>query len=183
MTLNVKYRDLAGLSSRIVLGGVMLVAGAVKLPDPASSVRAVRAYQALPEAVVPMVGYALPIVELILGVMLIIGALTRTAAVTTAALQVVFIAGISWAWIQGLEIDCGCFGGGGELEGASKKYPFDIARDVGFIALAVAAWKWPAHRWSVDRFLTPSVLAHDVDQPTTNLPVEGGEQNNRGDSR
>ena len=42
-------------------GGVWIVAGALKLPDPAESVRAVRAYDLLPEAIVPAVGYLLPV--------------------------------------------------------------------------------------------------------------------------
>lgn len=154
-------RTVAGLGSRLVLGAVMLVAGLIKIPDPAASVRAVRAYQALPEALVEPVGYLLPITEVVLGALLIVGLFTRTSAVIIAALQVVFIAGITWAWTQGLEIDCGCFGGGGEKEGASAAYPYDIARDIGFIALAWVAWKWPVRRWSVDRFLSDTELAHD----------------------
>ena len=35
--------------ARLVLAGVLIVAGWLKLPDPAESVRAVRAYQLLPE--------------------------------------------------------------------------------------------------------------------------------------
>ena len=39
----------------------------LKLPDPDESVRAVRAYDLLPEAVVPVVGHALPVVEVLVG--------------------------------------------------------------------------------------------------------------------
>ena len=44
-----------GLVARVVTGGAWVVAGALKLPDPVGSVRAVRAYELLPEAVVPTV--------------------------------------------------------------------------------------------------------------------------------
>lgn len=142
-----------GLAARVGLGTVMLVAGAVKLPDPAGSVHAVRAYQALPEMLVSPVGYLLPLVEVAVGALLIVGLFTKPAAAATAGLQAVFIAGIAWAWANGLEIDCGCFGGGGEKAGASSAYPFDIARDVGFIVLAAAAWAWPVRRISLERFL------------------------------
>lgn len=54
-----------GVVARLVIGGVWIAAGAMKLPDPAESVRAVRAYQLLPETVVPTVGYALPVIELV----------------------------------------------------------------------------------------------------------------------
>ena len=49
-------KDWIGLAARLVTGGVWIVAGLLKLPDPAESVRAVRAYDLLPESVVPTVG-------------------------------------------------------------------------------------------------------------------------------
>lgn len=151
---------------RVTLGAVMLVAGALKLPDPAASVRAVRAYQALPEAVVPLVGYALPIIEVLLGVLLITGLLTRAAALATGLLQVVFIAGIAAAWARGLEIDCGCFGGGGVTEGASAKYPFDIARDVAFAAMAWFVFRVSGF-WGLDGLLFPSYPRTTTDAADT----------------
>ena len=66
-----------GLLARLVTGGVWIVAGALKLPDPVESVRAVRAYDLLPESIVPTVGYALPVVEVVVGVCLVLGLMTR----------------------------------------------------------------------------------------------------------
>ena len=43
----------AATALRLVLAGVLALAGVPKLPDPAESVRAVRAFRLLPEAVVP----------------------------------------------------------------------------------------------------------------------------------
>ena len=60
-------KDWVGLGARLVTGVVWIVAGALKLPDPAASVRAVRAYDLLPEAVVPTIGYLLPVVEVVVG--------------------------------------------------------------------------------------------------------------------
>src|SRR5687768_12512522 len=102
--------DWFGLAARLVVGTVWVVAGLLKLPDPAENVRAVRAYQLLPEAVVPAVGYALPILELLLGICLVLGLLTRLNAVLSGVLLVGFIIGIASAWARGLEIECGCFG-------------------------------------------------------------------------
>ena len=145
-----------GLAARLVVGGVWVVAGLLKLPDPAENVRAVRAYQLLPEAVVPMVGYVLPILELLVGVCLLIGLLTRVNAVLSSLLLLAFIVGIASAWARGLEIECGCFGGGGgPAEGAVDKYPWEIARDAGLLALSMfLVWR-PRTRWSVDNRLFP----------------------------
>ena len=142
------------LAARLVVGGVWFVAGALKIPDPASSVQAVRAYRLLPEAVVPTVGQLLPVVEVVVGLALVVGLLTRTMAVTSAVLFVAFIIGIASAWARGLTIDCGCFGGGGYDPDAAEKYPWEIARDVALLAgsLFVAA---VGHRgrWALDHVL------------------------------
>ncbi len=126
-----------GVVARVVVGGVWVIAGLLKLPDPAESVRAVRAYQLLPEPVVPTVGYALPVLEVLLGVVLLLGLLTRFGALLSSLMLVAFIVGIVSAWARGLEIECGCFGGGGGAsEAASATYPVDIARDVGLLLLS-----------------------------------------------
>lgn len=143
----------ATLALRLLVGGVWLVAGLLKLPDPAASVRAVRAYQLLPEAVVPTVGYALPVVEVVAGLCLVVGLLVRFNAVISAVLFVAFIVGIAAAWARGLQIDCGCFGGGGFDPDAREKYPFEIARDLGLLfASAWLVWR-PRGPWALDNRL------------------------------
>lgn len=140
-----------GLVARLVVGGVWIIAGWLKIPDPAESVRAVRAYQLLPEAIVPAVGYALPPLELVIGLLLIVGLATRLTAAVSAVLQVAFIIGIASAWSRGLQIECGCFGGGGTtVEDATAAYPWDIARDVGLFLLSAALVIWPRTAWSLD---------------------------------
>ena len=142
-----------GLAARLVVGGVWIAAGALKLPDPAASVRAVRAYDLLPEAVVPTVGHLLPVLEVVVGVCLVLGLLTRAMAAVSALLFVAFIVGIASAWARGLQIECGCFGGGGYNSGASGDYPWEIARDVGLLLLsAYLVWR-PRTRWGLDALL------------------------------
>ena len=142
-----------GLVARLVTGGVWIVAGALKLPDSAGSVRAVRAYDLLPEAVVPTVGHLLPVVEVAVGGCLVLGLLTRVSAVLSALLFVAFVVGIASAWARGLQIDCGCFGGGGFDADATRKYPWEIARDLGLLALSVLLVLRPHTPFSMDRLL------------------------------
>ncbi len=145
-----------GLLARLVVGGVWVVAGALKLPHPDESVRAVRAYDLLPEAVVPVVGHALPVVEVLVGACLLVGLLTRGSAVVSSLLLVAFIVGISSAWARGLQIECGCFGGGaGPTQNAAAKYPWEIARDLGLLALSAwLVWR-PRTPWALDNRLLP----------------------------
>jgi uncharacterized membrane protein YphA (DoxX/SURF4 family) len=146
-----------GVLARLVVGGVWVVAGALKLPDPAENVRAVRAYKLLPEAVVPLLGHALPILEILVGLCLLCGLITRVAAVVSAVLLTGFIIGISSAWARGLQIDCGCFGGGGgPTANATAAYPWDLARDVGLLALSLwLAWR-PRTPLAADNVLLPA---------------------------
>ena len=125
--------------ARLVTGGVWIVAGALKLPDPAASVRAVRAYDLLPEAIVPTVGHLLPVLEVVVGVCLVLGLLTRAAAVISALLFLAFIVGIASAWARGLQIECGCFGGGGYVRRRHRRVPVgDRPRRRPAAAVAVA---------------------------------------------
>ncbi len=144
-----------GVLARLLLGGVWLLAGALKLADPAVSVRAVRAYDLLPEAIVPTVGRGLPALEICVGLLLVIGLVTRVAAVMSALLLVAFIIGISAAWARGLQIDCGCFGGGGLTTDATSKYPWEIARDVGLLLLSGLLAAFPSTYLSLDRIVFP----------------------------
>jgi uncharacterized membrane protein YphA (DoxX/SURF4 family) len=154
-----------GLVARLVTGGVWIVAGALKLPDPAGSVRAVRAYDLLPEAVVPTVGYLLPVCEVVLGACLVLGVMTRVSGVLSSVLYLAFIVGISAAWARGLQIDCGCFGGGGFDANATDKYPWDIARDAGLLLLSLwLVWR-PQTPYAVDNHLFgPSERTLDVEE-------------------
>lgn len=132
--------------ARWVLGGVFLVAGALKLPDPDAAVRAVRAYRLLPEPLVAPVAFGLPVLEIAVGLALVAGVFVRTAAVAGAALLVVFLAGVGSAWARGLQIDCGCFGGGGEVAAGETAYPAEVVRDVALLAVALALARWPRSR-------------------------------------
>jgi uncharacterized membrane protein YphA (DoxX/SURF4 family) len=144
------------LAARLVVGSVWIIAGALKLPNPSANVRAVRAYQLLPESVVPTVGHGLPILEILVGGCLVLGMLTRGIAVLSALMLIAFVVGVSSAWARGLSIDCGCFGGGaGPAANARAKYPWDIARDGGLLLLsAYLVWR-PRTPWSVDSRLLP----------------------------
>jgi uncharacterized membrane protein YphA (DoxX/SURF4 family) len=146
----------AGSVARLVVGVVWIVAGLLKLPDPAGSVRAVRAYQLLPESTVTVIGYGLPILELCLGLLLVVGLGTRAVAVLSALLFVAYIIGISSAWARGLQIDCGCFGGGGFTADATSKYPGEIARDTGLLALCAFLAVFPHTMVSLDAWLIPA---------------------------
>lgn len=164
-----------GLLARLVLGGVLLVAGALKVGAIGESILAVRAYRLLPYELTTVVGTVLPFAEVLLGLLLITGTFTRISGVLGALLMVAFIIGIGSAWARGLTLDCGCFGGGGEIsaEEAFAAYPWEIARDVGLAACGAWLALWPRTPFSLDNWIfgapgaTPADTADADTEPLT----------------
>jgi uncharacterized membrane protein YphA (DoxX/SURF4 family) len=133
-------------AARLLLGGVFVVAGVLKVPDPAAAVRAVRAYHLLPETLVAPVAFGLPVVEIAVGLVLLAGVFVRTAAIASAVLLVVFLAAVGSAWARGLQIDCGCFGNGGQVAAGETAYPAEVLRDAALLLVALALARWPRSR-------------------------------------
>ncbi len=121
--------DVIGLVARLALGGVLLVAGYFKAVDFDASVRSVVAYDVFDYPIAEFIGIALPIIEIAVGAMLLIGLFTRPSGAAGALLMVVFIVGIASAWGRGLSIDCGCFGTGGSIDPSETRYLQEILRD------------------------------------------------------
>jgi putative oxidoreductase len=117
---------------RIVLGGIFIYAGYVKLKDPWQLFAAgVASYEILPMWAVEIVARTLPWFEIAIGMVLISGFLFRTSSTIIAALLAVFFTLIVRAYIQGKEINCGCFGGNEPIS------PLTMLRDGSMLAGAV----------------------------------------------
>jgi uncharacterized membrane protein YphA (DoxX/SURF4 family) len=128
--------------ARLVLGGVFVVSGGLKVIDPQSSVAAVRAYKLLPSSLVTIVGWGLPFAEIALGLLLLAGIATRVVAAAAAMLLIIFILAVVSVAARGLSIDCGCFGGGGEVAPGQTAYGIEVVRDLGLLLLALwLVWK------------------------------------------
>ncbi|GAB77241.1 Methylamine utilisation protein MauE [Austwickia chelonae] len=146
-----QWQDWMGLVSRLVLAFVWIYAAVTKIGRPLTSARAVQAYDLMPFEMADAVGQILPIIELAVGVLLLVGLFTRFSGLLSSILLVVFIIGIASAWARGLEIDCGCFGGDGSLEaGREPKYLQEILRDLVFLGFAGwLSWR-PGSAFSLD---------------------------------
>lgn len=155
-----RVRDVVGLLARLVLGATLLIAGGLKVGNPLGSARAVQAYDLLPFEMARYLGYALPWLEIVIGVLLVLGLFTRISAVLGTLLMVAFVVGIAQAWARGLTIDCGCFGGGGEVGAAETKYGREILRDLGFALCGAWLVVRPRSTYSLDRTLFSDFKEH-----------------------
>ena len=138
------------LACRIGLAAVLITAAVTKFP-PALSVEAVEAYDLFPTEVAELIGYTLPLFELALAALLLVGLATRYVGAVSALLMAVFIIGIFSAMARGLSIDCGCFGGGGAVDPGETTYGISIARDLAFGALGAFIAFFPRSPFALDR--------------------------------
>ena len=146
-----KYQPWIGLLFRLVLGGVLLVAGLLKYQHLDKSQMAVRAYELLPIELANFLGIVLPYLEIAVGILLIIGAAVRVSAVISGLLMFAFSIGIAQAWARGLSIDCGCFGGGGQVAPGTANYLPELVRDAGLAFMAFYLFRFPQSKFGLDR--------------------------------
>lgn len=120
--------------ARMILGVVFIYASWGKIANPADFATAVANYQILPEILVNPVAWVLPWLEMVCGICLLIGWITRGSALITAGLLVMFIAALGYSLFRGLDIQCGCFSLTTE-----KSVPLylDILRDFILLVMAV----------------------------------------------
>lgn len=153
-------RPWLGTVARLVLGVVWIWAALSKIRSPRVFTQAVRAYDATPEWLSKAIGYGLPVLEVSLGLLLILGLVTRIAAAVSSVLFVVFLVGLVQAAVRGIQLECGCFGGGGVTDGGTR-YTLDILLDVGLLVLSAYLVVWAFTYLSTDGFLA----RNDVVEP------------------
>lgn len=126
--------------SRVVIGGLFVWAALTKVSDLQAFAEEVANYQLLPARLVPVVAATLPGIELLAGVLLVVGLLSRASAGIIAAMLLVFIAGLSQALIRGIDLSCGCFGGADAATWGT------VWRDVAMLVPAVLVLRFGAGR-------------------------------------
>jgi uncharacterized membrane protein YphA (DoxX/SURF4 family) len=146
-----KLQPWIGLLSRLTLGGVLFAAGYLKVDKLDISQMAVRSYELLPIPIANFLGLTLPFFEVVIGLLLILGAATRVVAALGGFTMFIFIIAIAQAWARGLNIDCGCFGGGGTVDPGQTRYLQEILRDAGLVALALFLVRYPKTKFSIDK--------------------------------
>ena len=153
---NLRFQPVITLVARLVLGGVLLAAGGLKVFKPTESANAVAAYKLMPTELAHLIGYALPWLEVAIALLLIFGIMVRPAAVVSGVIMVVFIGAIASVWARGMLIDCGCFGGGGEIDPSlasqvRRTYFIEIMRDLGLALTALYLYFFPYGKLSFEK--------------------------------
>lgn len=94
---------------RLIIGGLFIWAAVVKISDPKAFATIVKGYKLFPIWSINLIAIILPFIELITGILLIIGKWVRANSIIISILLILFIIGLAQAYFRGLEINCGCF--------------------------------------------------------------------------
>jgi uncharacterized membrane protein YphA (DoxX/SURF4 family)/protein-disulfide isomerase len=145
-------RSWHGTVARLIVGALFLWSALVKLADPRAFLRGVVAYDATPDWLARAIAYGLPVLELCVAVLLIVGILTRIAASVAVVLQLVFLIGVIELAARGIHVDTGAFGTGG-VTTHSTHYLLVALLNVVLILLSAVLVVAPLSLFSVEEFL------------------------------
>jgi uncharacterized membrane protein YphA (DoxX/SURF4 family) len=124
----------AGLTLRVLFGGLFIVSGALKAGDPGAFLLDVRSFQVLGDPWAAWLAMSLPWIEIVCGAALVAGGWASGALVILGAAIAVFIGALGQAWARGIDVTCGCFG----RSENHTNFPLQIGFDI--ILLAVAGF-------------------------------------------
>jgi uncharacterized membrane protein YphA (DoxX/SURF4 family) len=94
---------------RIFLGALFVYSSLHKVQNPDGFAIAIRGYKMLPFALTNLFAIFIAWSELIAGIMLIVGVMTRKAAGAVLVMLVMFTVAITTTVVRGIAVDCGCF--------------------------------------------------------------------------
>jgi uncharacterized membrane protein YphA (DoxX/SURF4 family) len=132
---NILYRVIA-----LIVGGIFIYAGVIKIMDPVGFARDVDNYHMLPWALSVRLAFYLPWLEVFSGLAVLCGLFYRGGLLILTAQISVFIIASIVAKARGLDITCGCFGH------ASKNWSFTNHLILDLVLLAAAVFLWFSDR-------------------------------------
>lgn len=122
----------------MIVGGVFIYAGVLKILDPVQFGIDIDNYKTLPWFISVRLAFFLPSLEILCGVALIFRFLYRGGLSILTALTVVFIGATIAAKVRGLDITCGCFGHASQHWSFPQHMAVDLAILISLIALLLA---------------------------------------------
>jgi uncharacterized membrane protein YphA (DoxX/SURF4 family) len=128
----------AALLARLIVGGTLLAAGILKIGHFGALAGTIASYRIpfLAPSVIAPTSVAIPLIEVLLGVYLLIGLYTRVMSALALCEFAIFAAAVASVVMRGIPASCGCFGPG-DTRPASW---VEVARDLGLAALAAFLW-------------------------------------------
>jgi len=120
----------------LIIGGIFVYAGVLKILDPVQFANDIDNYKTLPWFASVRLAFYLPWLEILCGLALVFRFLYSGGLSILTGLIVIFVGATVAAKVRGLDITCGCFGH------ASQHWSFiqHLAIDLAILAALIALW-------------------------------------------
>src|SRR5436853_3907952 len=118
----------------VVIGGIFIYAGVLKVLDPVQFANDIDNYKSLPWFISVRLAFYLPWLEIFCGLAIIFRFLYRGGLSILSVLILIFIGATITAKMRGLDITCGCFGHASQ----HWSFPQHLAVDLAILAALLA---------------------------------------------
>ena len=115
MTGKDRFALIAVWAIRLLLAGIFLAAGVSKVLDPIRFTNVVRDFELVHDPWAAWLAMGLPWLEIFTAIAILTPWFALGGTLLAGGMLTVFIGALASAWARGMAIDCGCFGGGGDL--------------------------------------------------------------------
>lgn len=96
--------------ARLALAAVLLIAGILKVLDPAGFADGLVSFQLVPSPLIVPLALGVPLFEILTGAALLGGRFRSAGALAATGLAAAFTVFYATAWLRGLDVSCSCFG-------------------------------------------------------------------------
>ena len=127
---------------RLIVGFVFLSFGLEKIVDPTKFAKEMLNYQILPYFSANIFALILPWIEVISGLLLILGIKIKANSTIISGLLLIFIFAVSLALIRGLDINCGCSSSHPQKVGLPK-----ILENTSMLLMCAVLYFFPSKRF------------------------------------
>ena len=136
-------KDQSNLVLRLIIGGMFVYAAYDKIIHPDQFARIIYNYHQVPGQIINVFALLLPWVEMISGILVIVGYWHKSGTLIISGLLVMFIIALSIALAKGVNIECGCFSTTSKAKGPIKDLIF---RDI-MLLLGCGVILWTRRSW------------------------------------
>ncbi|UCD17666.1 MAG: DoxX family membrane protein [Candidatus Zixiibacteriota bacterium] len=128
------HNDYLGLLLRLFLGVVFVYASIDKIVLPAQFARIIYNYHLVPAELVNIIALLLPWIELVCGVVLILGIYKQGSVLIINLMLVVFAVAVGINMFRGVDLECGCFTVSSKAKSNALVF---FLRDLGLLAIGI----------------------------------------------
>ncbi len=140
--------DIVTIIARLIVGLTFIYASYYKIIEPGDFAKSIWYYHISPGSLINLTAIILPWLELVCGILLILGVAYRGSLFLVSLMTVVFILAIASAMARGIDLDCGCFKA---AESSSESTLRALLLDVGLIILLIQLYFSRSTKWLLGR--------------------------------